>query len=37
LDNGGERALLAEAAQADHFLVDIHLIELYRGGGYLLP
>jgi prevent-host-death family protein len=31
LDNGSQRALLAEAAKADHFLVNVHAIELYRG------
>lgn len=32
LHDGGQRTLLAEAAEADHFLVDVHSIELYRGG-----
>ena len=28
LDDGGQGALLAEPAQTDHFLVDVHSIEL---------
>ncbi len=36
LHDSGQRAFLAEAPEADHFLVNIHSIELYRGAGGLV-